>query len=227
MTFCAEFKDHLWVEIPLTEKHSLLRECIYRSPTKENDVTLKSTQQVCDLLIIKAGEWNDAYLLICGDFNYRDIDWVNESAVEQSDHLATSVNTIQDCFLRQHVTEPTRLKSGEEPSLLDLVLSKEEGMVYNLEHQPGLVDSDHVSFIFDLICYTNRSKNTQPQPNYFKANFANIRKKLGNINWEDILFGNFEENYGHFAKFLTASIEGNVPQRIRTSKRHNIWTGMP
>ena len=55
VTFCAEFKDHIWVEIPLTEKHSLLCGCIYRSPTKEKDVTLKSTQKVCDLLV-KAGE---------------------------------------------------------------------------------------------------------------------------------------------------------------------------
>ena len=91
-------------------------------------------------------------------------------------------------------------------------------MVYNLEYQPGLGDSDHVFLIFDLICYTNRSKNTQLQPNYFKANFANIRKKPGNIKWEDILFGNFEDSYGHFVKFLT----GNVPKRIHTSKRHNI-----
>ena len=123
--------------------------------------------------------------------------------------MATFINTIQDCFLHHHVTEPTRFKWGEEPSLLHLALSKEEGMVYNLEYQPELGDSDHVSLILDLICYTNRSKNTQPQPNYFKANFANIRKKLGNIKWEDILFGNYEDSYGYFAKFLTASIEGS------------------
>ena len=36
------------------EKHSLLCGCIYRSPTKEQDVMLKSMQQVFDLL--KAGE---------------------------------------------------------------------------------------------------------------------------------------------------------------------------
>ena len=138
VTFCAEFKDHIWVETPLTEKHSLLCGCIYRSPTKEKDVTLKRMQQICNL--IKAGERNDAYLLICGNFNYRDIDWVNESAVEQSDQLATFINSIQDCFLHQHVTEPTRFRSGEEPSLVDLVLSKEEGMVYNLEYQPELGD---------------------------------------------------------------------------------------
>ena len=128
------------------------------------------------------------------------------------------INTINDCFLHQHVTERTRFRSGEEPSLLDLVLSMEEGMFYNLEYQPGRGDSDHVSLIFDLISYTNRSQNTQPQPNYFKTNFANIRNKLGNINWEDILFGNFEESYGHFANFLTASIEGNVPKRIHSIK---------
>ena len=97
---------------------------------------LKSTQQACDL--IKAGDRNDAYLLICGDFNYHGIDWVNESAVKQSDHLATFINTIQDCFLHQHVTEPTRFRSGEEPSLLDLVLRKEEDMTNNLEYLPGL-----------------------------------------------------------------------------------------
>ena len=121
VTFCTEFKDHIWVEIPLTKKHLLLCRCIYRSPTKEKDVMLKSMQQVCDL--IKEGVRNDAYLLICGDFNYSDIDWLNESAVEQSDHLATFINTIQDCYLHQHVPEPTRFRSGEEPSLLDLVLS--------------------------------------------------------------------------------------------------------
>ena len=43
VTFCAEFNDHIWVEIPLTEKHSLLCRCIYRSPIKEKDITLKST----------------------------------------------------------------------------------------------------------------------------------------------------------------------------------------
>ena len=59
---------------------------------------------------------------------------------------------IQVCFLHQHVTEPTRYRHGEEPSLLDLVLSNEEGMVYILAHEPGLGDSDNITLTFDLIC---------------------------------------------------------------------------
>ena len=72
------------------------------------------------------------------DYNYREIDWENESSNEKSERCSTFVDTIQDCFLHQHVTEPTRYRHGEEPSLLDLVLSNEDGMVYNLAQETGL-----------------------------------------------------------------------------------------
>ena len=112
----TDFKDHLWVEIHLSRNDSILCGCIYRSLTKEKEALLESTNQVCDILA-------NAYLLICGDFNYREIDWENESS-EKSEHCSSFLNTIQDCFLHQHVTEPTRYRH-EEPSLLDLVLSNE------------------------------------------------------------------------------------------------------
>ena len=40
------------------------------------------------------------------------------------------------------MAEPTRYRQGEEPSVLDLVFSNEEGMVHNWVYQPGLGDSD-------------------------------------------------------------------------------------
>ena len=147
----ADFKDHPWVEIHLSRNDSILCGCIYRSPTKEKEASLESTNEVYDILA-KASERNDAHLLICGDFNYREIDWENESSNEKSEHCSSFLNTIQDCFLHQHVTEPTRYRHGEEPRLLDLVLSNEEDMMYNLAHEPGLGDSDHITLTFNLIC---------------------------------------------------------------------------
>ena len=144
------FKDHLLVEIHLSRNDSILCGCIYRSPTREKEASLESINQVCDILA-KASERNDAYLLICGDFNYREIDWENESSNEKSEHCSSFLNTIQGCFLHQHVTGPTRYRHREEPSLLDLVLSNGEGMVYNHAHEPGLGDSDHITLTFDLI----------------------------------------------------------------------------
>ena len=139
----TDFKDLLWVEIHLSRNDSILCGCIYRSSTKEKEA-LESTNQVCDILA-KASERNDVYLLICGDFNYREIDWENESSNENSEHCSSFLNTIQDCFLHQHVTEPTRCRHGEESSLLDLVLSNEEGRVYNLAHEPRSGDSDNIT----------------------------------------------------------------------------------
>ena len=69
----TDFKDPLWVEIHLSRNDSILCGCVYRSPTKEKDASLETTNQVCDIPA-KASQRNGAYLLICGDFNYREID---------------------------------------------------------------------------------------------------------------------------------------------------------
>ena len=126
--FTTDFKDHIWAEIHLSDHDSLLIGCIYRSHTREKDATLNSILQVCELLS-KAVERKNTYLLICGDFNYQEIDWENESSDEKNEHLTTFINTVQDCFLHQHVTENTRFRLGEEPSLLDLIFTNEEGLI--------------------------------------------------------------------------------------------------
>ena len=126
VTFNTVFADHLRVEIPLAKEDSLLCGCVYRSPTKEKEATIKSTTQVCDLISEATGK-NHSHLLICGDFNYPEIDWENESVGENSDHLASFMTKIQDCLLHQHITESTRFRFGEEPSLLDLILTTKRG----------------------------------------------------------------------------------------------------
>ena len=62
--------------------------------------------------------------------------------------------------MHQHISEPARYRFGEEPSLLDLVLTNEEGMVLNLEYQSGLGNSNHLSLIFKLVCQEEKNKET-------------------------------------------------------------------
>ena len=222
VTFDTDFMDHLWVEISLTDGKSLLCGCIYSSPTKEKAATVNSTNKVCDLLL-KTVERENTYLLICGDFNYREVDWENESLEERHGHLSSFIATIQECFLHQHVTELTRFRFGKEPSLLDLVLSNEEGMVYNLAYHPGLGDSDHIILTFDLVCYNDQANKPLSQPDFFKANYAAIRFKLKSIDWAETLIGNFINSYEEFMRILTTSMEGNVPKRNKRSKKRNIY----
>ena len=97
------------------------------------------------------------HILLCGDFNYREIDWENEFSNPNS-HYADFINTIQEHFLFQHVREPTRYRGEEEPSVLDLIFTNEEGMVNNLVSGPGLGESDHTVLMFELCCYRHEHK---------------------------------------------------------------------
>ena len=85
---------------------------------------------------IKSSERDGASLLICGDFNYREIYWKTNPPMKTANI----------------VTEPIRYRYGEDPSLLDLILYNEEGMVYNRAHKHGLGDREHTSLAFSLIC---------------------------------------------------------------------------
>ena len=165
---------------------------------------------------------NNTYLLICGDFNYREIYWLNEASRDRG-HISTFISTIQECFLHQHVTEPTRFPVGEEPSLLDLILSNEESLVHNLTYNSGLGDSDHVSLSFGLICNKDEEKVPQLLLNFFKADYGAIKNDLRNINWEEMLAGTFEESYGAFMEQIILSIDGQVPRRTMRSKKRNLY----
>ena len=55
-----------------------------------------------------------------------------------SQPIQTFIDTLNDLFLYQHVTEPTRYRAGSTPHILDLVISNEEGMVQDISYDPGL-----------------------------------------------------------------------------------------
>ena len=101
---------------------------------------MESTSTVCEL-INKAVQRMNSHLLICGDFNYTRIDWESEFVEEKSSVITPFIDTIQSCYLHQHILQPTRFRERNELGLLDLVFSNKEGMVFNLIQKAGLGDS--------------------------------------------------------------------------------------
>ena len=70
------------------------------------------------------------------------------------------LETIKDNFLHHHVTQPTRFR-GEEKSTLDLIFTKEEDDVRNIEVMQPVGNSDHGVVIGDFIC--EWKSRTQPK----------------------------------------------------------------
>ena len=62
-----------------------------------------------------------------GDFNFPDIDWENWSSLDSNSQ--EFIEIIQDTYLQQHVTQPTRYKEGQTSDSLDLIFANEEEMI--------------------------------------------------------------------------------------------------
>ena len=212
-------EDNLWVKVNLRNQDSLLCGCIYRTPAKEREKVIETTTQVCNM-VTKAVGRNDTHVLICGDFNYPEIDW--ECEYVNSESIKPFIEVLQECTLHQHVCKPTRYREGQEPSLLDLILSTEEGMVHDLAHNPGLGDSDHECLNFQLACYKEERKD-KPAPNYHRADYETIRNRLKDVDWAVQLRGNFHQAYGTFTSTLQKAMEGCIPNRLIGKKKKNMY----
>lgn len=214
----SSYDDHVWVEICLQNDEKLLCGCIYRSPDKER--TLETTNNIC-MIINEVCKSQTCNLIICGDFNYPQIDWVNEFANEQ-ESAAHFINTIQDSYLYQHVFKPTRYREGNEPSLLDLIFTSEKGDLQDLRHNPGLGESDHECIDFTLNCNSQIS-DTEEKPNYFKGDYPTIRQRLKQVEWETNLQGNFTTAYSKFITILENASRDCIPRYKNASYKKNMY----
>ena len=71
-----------------------------------------------------------------GDFNYKDINWQTHQA---SEPIAQKfLDCLEDSFLTQHVTQPTR-----DNSVLDLVITDKPGMIDHVGVYGHFSTSDH------------------------------------------------------------------------------------
>ena len=210
------FQDHAWIEIPSKNGESILCGCIYRSPSYDSDSKkcLEITKKLSQL--IRSAYHHNTNLLMVRDFNYKDIDWSNEYA------SLNFIETIQDCYLFQHVTEPTRFRENERSNILDLILSSEEGMVQYLTYHPPIGESDHVCLIFNVL-HSNKTIGFTPVHNIYKTNYDAVREELSQHNWSQLLSSNFENDYNNFSNLLFSSMTKHSPMTIPPKKKKNIF----
>ena len=220
----VEYQDHVWIEIS-TNKGLLLCGCIYRTQSNDTDLDgcANSTEGITEL--IRSACQRNSNLIICGDFNYKYIDWQHEHPLKDHQHLFIFLETIQECFFFQHVTEPTRYRDGDQPNTLDLIFSTEEGTVQNLEYHPPLGESDHVCLTFTVMqtqCI-NAKDTTEISFNIHKTNYDWVRNDLQQYNWHEKLCSNFEKDYDTFFNILQLSLEKNSPRRKNAVKKRNMF----
>ena len=177
--------------------------------TRESDVKLhRIYREVCK---------DNKQCVIIGDFNHRTIDW----DIPRTEHADQEfLEAVQDCYLTQHVREPTR---GE--NILDLILSTEEHMIEDTTILPPLSNSDHNVICFSLIVEERLSENSTIKiVDYNKADWEGIRDALGRVEWDEWITDNAttEENLDTLTTILESACKG-IPTRKKTRRKRSVW----
>ena len=238
------FKESAWhwlILPPLPDQnfHSkLLFGCIYRkgSTSTENNVQL--------LKILKESTKHSDLLTICGDFNFKTINWKLHSPGNSTE--AEFLETIDDLFLDQHIYEFTRKRGTDKPSLLDLVISDQSQILSKPRILDPLGKSDHSVLVWHSTFQSSQIplEDLPEKPNYHKGNYKKMRISLGNIDWDkkfencedvDTMVNRFEEiihdNVREFVPMKKANPRGSNRQApwidfklLRTIKRkYHAW----
>ena len=163
-------------------------------------------------------EVSSQHILLMGDFNYKGINWHTFQASEPADQQF--LDCVEDSFLTQHATEPTR-----ENSVLDLVITDEPGMIDCVNVCGLFSTSDH-----NVLCWTTNvvartTKNSDVIRNYNKAYIASIRKDLSHVNWELDSGRNVHELWYVFRNQIETVIKRHVPFKKLHAGKHKkvMW----
>jgi hypothetical protein len=153
--------------------------------------------------------------IILGDLNYPHIDWNTFSG----DSCCTQfLDTCQNNFLSQHVTDPTR---GEHT--LDIILSTDANKVQNVTVNAPLGNSDHSSVDFYILWQSMPvDSNYHPTPNYWKGNYDKIRSEIRKVNWDDSLSSlSVDSAWTFFKDIMLKLVDEHIPKRYKASITSN------
>ena len=198
------FKESVWCEVQINKSKLLVGVC-YRVPdaTEEEDQGLRKLLEMA----------NRETSLIMGDFNYH-IDWERLEGERGKDWIF--LDWVNANFMQQHVMEPTR---GE--NTLDLVLTTDENMVENVSVGEHFGNSDHQIVRWELVMEQNQEvKAYVTRPNFFKADYEIVRKRLREKELEGAIQGlEVNEAWSKLKEILRETIEEIIPKHKRTNKK--------
>ena len=215
----SKYKDMLCVSVCGSNNKKFLFSCVYRSGSpnkaKEHDDDLFND-------IRKFSDYQGHNLkVMCGDFNLNRIKWTPEPEIaSESWTTETSfIECIRDTFMFQHVTEPTRFRTGNRPTCDDLIFSTSENVISNLSYAPSIGASDHVTLECDISTDIKPLTTTRTSFIYDKGDY-NKMKQILNINWDELLNGKTtQEGMDLFEQKYHNAVKECIPQKVIKSSK--------
>ena len=222
LEFNTEFSDNIWVNIESGDNTTTLIGCLYRSPNSN-----ESNNNLLLDILNETKLKKKTRLVIVGDFNLKEIDWANFKVSTRPEHIAMKVfDVINDNFYEQLVKEPTRHREGEQPNVLDWVVTDCSEYIENLNIGPPLGEKgDHNSIQFEMVI-PQISHYLPEKLNLYKGDYVSMTTSLNQINWQNELSNkSSNQAWERFHELMALAIKRFIPifKSKKCTKKSSLW----
>ena len=223
------------IEIQLG-REKILISTVYAPPhtksweKEEHEGILRETLHDLGKIIQKANQKNHRLIMI-GDFNCSKVDWRNYEV--RGGELDWSwnrelFNLATQNLLYQHIIEPTRMRGEDKPSTLDLLFTRTESEVANIQYRTPLGNSDHVLLQFNFLVHydvaSTKEKHREDRLDYKRGNYQKLREVYRETDWKEL--GEIEDVNKQYEKFIELYDKGTrqcIPKVKETSQKTPDW----
>ena len=180
---------------------------VYRSPNSSSENNAKIND------FIRNVKENS---ILVGDFNYPGINWELMSSNSAAQDF---FDVVCDKFLTQHVDFPTHISGNT----LDLVLTNVPNRILNVCEHGKLGNSDHVIICTDLETVIPPYLPKHVTWNYAKAKFADMRREIQTIPWDQLLSSDIEADWMQFKTLFLELCDKYVPKKTIRELNRPPW----
>ena len=212
-----DYTEHVWCSIKYNDENILIGN-IYRSPNSSDN----NNEKLLNLLKNKTNEKFDK-IFITGDFNLPNINW--QTGLSSNIYEISFIESFNDAYLFQHIEKPTRYRQGQKSNILDLVFTRENSDIIDIEYLSPIGKSDHLT----LKLITNIDKiamedDTPPRFDFKRCNITDFRRLIKETDWAVLHKLNVEECWNLIYSKLDEGMEKFVPKvDIKSRKKSPPW----
>ena len=204
----------IWAEVSTVKEKPLIIGSYDRPPSETWDF---NTIHVLEGLLQKIKYSLRKHILLCGDFNQKEINCNTSTVNNNSEAEQRLIRLASEHDLTQTVKQPTRT-TEESRRLIDLVFPNQLTMISGVTVIPGISDHDAI-----MACVHLKRKYTRHLPRklflYDNANYQGMNNDMSAFSSTFLKFAPdrniVEHNWKHFKSAFHDSMNKHIPAKLR------------
>ncbi|XP_044751634.1 uncharacterized protein LOC123311635 [Coccinella septempunctata] len=159
-------------------------------------------------------------ILITGDFNCPDVDWTLTAMPSQNSPSLPYADFVHGSGCQQVVTQPTRYRSGQTPSLLDLFIVSDPNIISEINYLPPLGKSDHLVLTTEIQMLVSSCDLREEKTLRF-IDYDGVSSHLNSIDWSNIMSdSDIDTIWSIFLNKTRVTVSAN--EQIRIVRTHPL-----